>query len=438
MAVVKFVSLINAHLSQSQAVFLRVLFPRQKWFVQILAIASFLVPTAAAMAQTDTQATTEGNTQVNNQADASNTGTPQDIQSIEAQLKNTAVRLQALDEQLQANRTRKASLKEAVNSVSGKVSERQTRLDELDNEITRYNGSLKKLEAQVLEEHNLLNTRKDILANALRQSQRIATGTGLRVVLQHENPSQASRLGVYTDFFLRAQNQLITQQLAIINKVEQAHETALKDRNWLNHIQRKASSQHQAFVKERQEVSTEIDQVEADIQTTTKNVAELKADNARLQTLMEELKALQVANSGYFAAGRGSYEMPVNGQIHAKFNDVKSVGKVRWQGLFITAKPGAAVRAVADGEVVYSDWLQGFGRLVIIDHGDSFMTLYGGNRETLVSTGDWVDSGRPLATVGNSSGHKLSGLYFEIRHEAKPVDPEQWINLPVGTATARK
>jgi len=274
---------------------------------QLLAYAALLITTNYAVGQNDVQDQTL--TQEQNQERSENqtvSNTPQDIQSIEAQLQNTAERLRALDDQLKANRERKAELEQAVSSVTGKVSERQTRVDGLSIEIDSYNATLERLEAQVLEERGLLDTRKAILANSLRRQQRINSGTGLRVVLQHENPSVASRLGVYTDFFVRAQNQQITQQLAIINKVERAHGTALKDRNWLNHIQRKASSQHQALVKERQDVSTEMDAVDADIQSTTKNVAQLKADNLRLQTLMEELKTQQVANSGYFASGRAS------------------------------------------------------------------------------------------------------------------------------------
>jgi len=288
------------------------------------------------------------------------------------------------------------------------------------------------------EQENLLQ-RKKVLADSLRRQQHLAQSTGLRVVLQHNDPSEASRMGVYTDYFLRAQNEQIAAQLAvIIEKVEEAHAVALKDRNWLNHIQRKASSQRQEYVQERDSVSAELNTVASDIQTKSKTVAELKADNARLQTLMEELKALQVADSGYFQAGQGRYPMPVDGRIEARFDDVKSVGKVRWKGLYIASELGAAVRAIADGEVVYSDWLQGFGRLVILDHGDSFMTLYGGNRQVLVTKGDWVDSGRPIATVGQSSGHNLPGLYFEIRHEAKTVDPEQWVKSPNNTIAANK
>ncbi len=363
---------------------------------------------------------------------------PQDIASVEAQIQNTAARLKALDEQLAINRSRKASLESTVEAVTGKVSERQNRLQQLGNEIDRYNATLASLEAQVESERAQLGERKQTLADSIRRQQNISSSTGLRMVLQHENPSTVSRLGVYADFLVRAQNQQIRDQLAIIEKVEQAHATALKDRNWLNHIERKASSQHQALVQQRQQVSSEITTVEADIRSTTKTVAELKADTARLQSLMEELKALQVADSGYFLSGRGTYEFPVEGVIKARFDDVKSVGKIRWQGLFIAASEGSAVRAVADGEIVYSAWLQGFGLLVIIDHGDSFMTLYGGNRDTLVNVGDWVDAGRPVATVGSSGGHNSPGLYFEIRHEAKPVDPEQWVKSGTGSTTARK
>ena len=365
-------------------------------------------------------------------------GVVQDINSLEAQLKNTAERLKELDEQLKTNQERKGILEKTANNVSGKVAERQARLDQLKQEISRYNGSLETLEAQVASEHEQLDRRKTILASSLRRQQQISQGTGLRVVLQHNDPSLSSRLGTYTDFFVKAQNTQIAQQLAIIEKVEQARATALKDRNWLNHIQRKASSQHQAFVDERNAVSQEILTVDEGIKTTVKTVAELKADTARLQTLMEELKAQQVANSGYFASGKGSYDLPARGNIHARFNEVKSVGKVRWQGIFIATDSGTPVRAVADGEVVYSDFLQGFGQLVIVDHGDSYMTLYGGNRETLVRVGDWVDSGRPVATAGNSSGQSLSGLYVEIRHEAKPVDPEPWMKSSQGLTTAKK
>jgi len=371
-------------------------------------------------------------------AEATEDAKPKDVATVEAQLQHTQIRLQELEAQLAENKSRKASLEQAISGVSERVEERATRLQQLAGDIKQYNGTLQQLETRVRAEQENLLKRKESLAESLRRQQHLAQSVGLRVVLQHDDPSKASRLGVYSDYFLQAQNREITAQIAVIEKIEAAHAVALKDRNWLNHIQRKASSQHQAFVQERGVANAELDTVDTDIQTKSKTVAELKADNARLQTLMDELKALQVADSGYFQAGQGSYSMPVKGRIAARFDDAKSVGKVRWKGLYITAPMGSPVHAIADGEVVYSDWLQGFGRLIIVDHGDSFMTLYGGNRQVLVTSGDWVDTGHTIATVGQSSGQKETGLYFEIRHDAKPIDPEQWVKSPNKTIAAKK
>jgi len=179
-------------------------------------------------------------------------------------------------------------------------------------------------------------------------------------------------------------------------------------------------------------------EVQAQISTKTRTVATLKVDQARLQALMEELRNSQVAHSGYFASGQGSYPLPVAGTIKARFGEVKSVGKLRWDGYFIEAGSGSPVRAIADGSVVYSDWLQGFGMLVILDHGDGYMTLYGGNRDVAVQKQDWVQTGSTIATVGDSGGQKTSGLYFEIRHNAAPVDPKEWINTNNSIKSVKK
>ena len=150
---------------------------------------------------------------------------------------------------------------------------------------------------------------------------------------------------------------------------------------------------------------------------------------------MEELQAAEAAASGYFESGRGSLPMPVAGRVDARFGDVKSVGRLTWDGLFVRAEAGAAVRSVADGEVVYGGWLEGFGMLVIVDHGDGWMSLYGGNRDVLAAPGDWVESGAAIATVGDSGGQNVPGVYFEIRRDAEPVDPAPFLD-PAALADA--
>lgn len=363
---------------------------------------------------------------------------PQTIDAVEAEIQATSKRLQALDHEIAENRTLKSSLQQAVKAVESRVSERDQRIRGLDKDIDTYSRKLDKLDLQVQDAESSVALRKERLARSIRRSQQLGTGSGLKVLLQHDNPALADRLSVYTDYFLSAQNASIKAEIAALQQIDAARQTALKDRNWLNHIKRKASRQYEDYRAQQQEKLESLDKVEKQITEKNRSVATLKADQERLTALMEELKALAMAQSGYFEAGKGNYHLPVSGTVKARFGDAKSVGRLRWNGLFVAAPAGRSVKAVADGEVVYSDWLQGFGMLVILDHGDAYMTLYGGNRDVIVADGTWIEAGATIATVGDSGGQTDSGVYFEIRHNAKPVDPEQWVNTDSGLQSAKK
>ena len=360
------------------------------------------------------------------------------IEGVEQEILSTTQRLRKLDEEIAASRALKEKLTAALNESNQKVGERQSRITGLNKDIQQYDAQLDSLDKQIEQEEGNVDARKKALAQSIRRSQRIASSTGLKVVLQNNNPAQADRLGVYTGYFMQAQQQAIRNQQATLQQIAAARNEALKNRNWLNHIKKKATSQFDTYKGERDQKKQSIGEVESQITNKTQTVAQLKLDQARLQALMEELRAAQVAKSGYFLAGKGKYPLPVRGTINARFGEVKSVGKLRWEGYFITAGIGTPVRTIADGEVVYSDWLQGFGMLVIIDHGDSYMTLYGGNREVAASQGDWVESGATIATVGDSGGQKRSGVYFEIRHNATPMDPKEWVSAKNDVLKAQK
>lgn len=358
------------------------------------------------------------------------------ISDVELQMQETNARLKALDNEIASSKALKADLQKALESATSSVQERKQRLLGLAADIARYEKKLDSLEAQVAQAQESVSAWQQSLAESLRQTQVIGQQSALKIVLQNDDPAVADRLNVYTEYFLKAQNKAINQQLSILKRIKKAKQDTLKDRNWLNYLQKKASQQHQALVTDASDKQRSLGEVETGLSQKTQTVAQLRADQERLQSLMDELKALQSAQSGYFEAGRGSYPAPVAGVLKARFGDVKSVGKLRWSGVFIQARNGIPVRAVADGEVVYSDWLQGFGMLVIIDHGDSYMTLYGGNRDVTVPAGQWVESGATIATVGDSSGQNTSGVYFEIRHKATAVNPEEWLSLDSGLQRA--
>jgi septal ring factor EnvC (AmiA/AmiB activator) len=129
-----------------------------------------------------------------------------------------------------------------------------------------------------------------------------------------------------------------------------------------------------------------------------------------------------------FSTLRGQLRLPVKGELIAKFGSKRGDGP-SWKGLFIRTAEGAEVKAVAGGRVVFADWLRGFGNLIIIDHGNQYMTIYGNNQAVLKRAGDIVKSGDIIATAGNSGGNEQSGLYFEMRHQGRAFDPLEWVNI---------
>ena len=130
--------------------------------------------------------------------------------------------------------------------------------------------------------------------------------------------------------------------------------------------------------------------------------------------------------AGAFASMKGRLALPLAGDITNRFGQPRADGGLQWRGITIVARPGQEVRAVAPGRVVFADWLRGFGNLLIVDHGDGYMTLYGNNESLLRRVGEGVRGGDPVATVGSSGGSGPAGLYFELRHQGKPLDPLGW------------
>ena len=146
-----------------------------------------------------------------------------------------------------------------------------------------------------------------------------------------------------------------------------------------------------------------------------------------LDAIREAVVNLQVPdNYQPFKAARGTMPWPIGGKRANSFGRPRNEGKMRWQGVTIPASEGDSVKAIHHGRVVYADWLRGSGLLMIIDHGEGYMSLYAHNQSLLREVGEWVSAGTPIITVGNSGGQEQSALYFEIRHQGKPTNPTKW------------
>ena len=141
-----------------------------------------------------------------------------------------------------------------------------------------------------------------------------------------------------------------------------------------------------------------------------------------------ELTPVPGMQDGAFPALRGKLRLPIAGDLIARYGSKRGDGPP-WKGLFIRAPEGTEVKAVANGRVVFADWLRGFGNLIIIDHGSHYLTIYGNNQSVFKRAGDAVRAGDVIAGTGNSGGNDQSGLYFEMRHDGRAFDPLGWVNI---------
>lgn len=157
----------------------------------------------------------------------------------------------------------------------------------------------------------------------------------------------------------------------------------------------------------------------------------IRKPDSRVELSSPAVPVETVADAGFvglaFESLRGKLKLPARGELAGRFGTPRENGSLTWKGVFIRAETGQSVRAVADGQVVFADWLRGFGNLLILDHGNGYMSLYGNNESLLKSVGEKTLAGENIASVGSTGGALESGVYFELRHEGRPFDPMKWI-----------
>jgi len=263
------------------------------------------------------------------------------------------------------------------------------------------------------------------------------------LLLSGENPNRIARELYYFSYVSRAQAQLIDGLRADAARLaELEQETRVKAQE-LSGLESRQRAERKRLLGERERRQIVLNQTSAEIQRQRNEVETLKRNEQRLvrliQQLTEAMKAAEAARrndkvplagqgGGVFSSLKGRLRLPVAGVLVGRFGAPLGEGGISSKGVFIRAPSGREVRAVANGRVVFADWMRGFGNLLIVDHGDGYMTIYGNNESLLKRPGDPVRTGDTVATVGSTGGSEESGLYFEIRHQGRAVDPMGWVS----------
>jgi len=385
-----------------------------------------------------------------------------DVVELQKLLKKIEADKSGIQKQLRGTETEMGDLEKQINTLEQQLKNNET-------EIQRLEGEKKKLEGARIEQQRLIG----IQARAAYQSGRQEY---LKLLLNQQNPEKFARTLTYYDYVSQARlDQLNTfnetlRQLANIERESAAEKAQLAERKGSLDERRDKLA---LVRKERQQALAKLNsdsknsdqklkarrQEQAALGNVLKTIEETLARQAREAKAAEEARKraqeeqqLAMANrrvgpgqkpvsapsgpvvssdgavyGGAFASSRGKLPWPVNGRIVARYGTQRGDdARTTWDGVLIGAAAGSQVRAVHGGRVVFADWLRGSGLLVILDHGNGYLSLYGHNQSLLKDAGDIVKAGEPIATVGTSGGQDTPALYFAIRQQGRPSDPAQW------------
>jgi murein hydrolase activator len=271
-------------------------------------------------------------------------------------------------------------------------------------------------------------------------SARYAAGApdAMRIALSGDDPAGVARQLHYAGHVARAAAQLIASYREEIAQARRMAREADEHRQRIAAVERATQADRDRIQAERRERQQVLARVAAEIRSGRKQIGQLRADEARLARLVEQLgRALGRVESvpqpdgtrQAFSALRGRLRLPVAGELTARFGAPRGAAGTESKGVFIRAPEGRPVRAVAGGRVVFADWMRGFGNILIVDHGEAYLSIYANNESLLKQVGDAVNPGDPVATTGASGGNEETGLYFELRHLGKAFDPLRWARL---------
>ena len=305
------------------------------------------------------------------------------------------------------------------------------RLKQLKKQVSQSEQTVLRLGVEIQSLLGLLVVQRERLQEQINAAYILGKRSRLKLILNQEDPARTSRMMVYYGYL----NQARVEGL-------QAVKTSLEKLKTLQVLEKTHSEAFQSLVveqtQERERLEKNLSQRQqllmslvSDEQDQLKALALLKADEKRLQQLFSEFQEsmddfpyeLNIAQE--FSEQRGHLGWPVSGPVINTFGARRSAS--RWDGIVIRAEEGVEVKSVSRGRIVFSDWLRGYGLMIIVDHGKDFMTLYAFNQSLYKEVGDWVDMGDVIATVGKSGGRNNAALYFGIRDQGKALNPEHWL-----------
>jgi septal ring factor EnvC (AmiA/AmiB activator) len=357
----------------------------------------------------------------------------------QSEKEQTRKQLTQLQQDMQRISREISSEKARKNTLQGQLRESEINLGALQRDIRENERDqeaaqkrLAKLKIQRGELEAARDKQQDSIARELKSAYQMGRQGQVKVLFNQEEPDTVARIMAYYRYFLKARSAHIAsyrETLAQIAALEPQIESLSRQ---LENTGLALQKQRTNLSKAQKSRELAVANLAASIESKGGKLQQMEGDRKELERLLEAIEVAVVNlslpdNYGAFKSAKGKMPWPIAGKkprnLYGKY---RNEGKMRWQGVSIPAKEGTSVSAIHHGRVVYADWFRGSGLLLIIDHGDGYMSLYAHNQTLLREVGEWVTAGTQVSTVGSSGGQNSAALYFEVRHDGKPANPGSW------------
>ena len=398
-------------------------------------------------------------------------------------LKDVYQKIESLKKELDASQDAHKDATDALKASETAISQAQKKLHEINQAHQQKRQALEKLNQQSMGVNAQLVEQQKRLGQQLNQQYRQGHPSYTQLMLEHQDPNTLARELKYYSYIAKARGQLIADMQGNLKKIQSLNQETTSTLEQVAALKAKQEEEKRALEQQKMEKARVVKSLSQQIAAQRNQINKLKRDEKSLLQLVERiakqeasrqeaakkeaLKKKRVAKSETngkkqqsspsqqnsastdkptvvaknenlpdsevsglkFANLKGKLRLPVRGEVANRFGSSRADTGIHWKGLFIRSAEGSEVKSVADGRVVFADWMRGFGNLIIVDHGSGYMSLYGNNQALIKNVGEHVSSGETIAAVGNSGGNETNGLYYELRRNSVPFDPLSWSRL---------
>jgi len=356
------------------------------------------------------------------------------LNKVESDINDVKQDMQRLSEE-------KTGMEEMLSNIEKHYGETASSLKAELFTIEQQRQNISRIQAEIKAYKREIESLNKELAGHFRAAYLMGQEQRLKLILNQQDPAISSRIMIYFNCLTKERLKKLSNKEAAVKLLGQLDEQKKIETELLQkNLEQKRTEQAQ-IEQDRRQRNALLAKIKNDYSSNAHQLSQLQENEISLKNLMSSLPITdeelainvghnkdQTQNNSEFKGDlttlKGSLSWPIKGRLTQTFGSPRADS--HWDGVLIEANEGTEIKSVMEGKVVFSEWLKGYGLLLIIDHGHGLMTLYAFNQSLYKHTGEWVESGDVIATVGQSGGRNQAGLYFGIRQNGTPIDPLEW------------